>query len=494
MALELTEAADAFLAAARTLVDADVEKVSPSDLIDSYAAIETATRMVPTVGHAILNRLDREVAPTELGATSWWKVLAQRCRISKGDAQKRIAWARLLGSRRAMNGEALAPHLEYTAAVQAEGLIGDDHVQVIKSFFAELPESVDLPTRIQCERTLAGLATQLEPSQLGKAAKHLLAHVHPDGTLTDGDRQRRRGLTLGKQQADGMSRLAGWVTPEWRALFEPLLAKFGPIDPRDPNPPAELPADGAPNSEAADDEPGVDVGSSDEAVDDEPGADPFAGPAPAMPGPPTPPFLDQHWRTLAQRNHDALMMVARMMLRTKNLGQLNGLPVSVVVTTTLQELEKGAGYAVTAGGSHLPISDLIRMAAQAFHYLAVFDKHTAQALYLGRTQRCATGAQKLVLFARDRGCTCPGCDAAGYATQAHHGVADWKNDGQTNVDDMTLACGPDNLMVETTEWTTRRRDDGVFEWIPPPHLDTGQSRINYTHHPERLLAPEDDPP
>jgi hypothetical protein len=213
-----------------------------------------------------------------------------------------------------------------------------------------------------------------------------------------------------------------------------------------------------------------------------------------MPGPATPPFLDQHWRTQAQRNHDAMMMVARMMLCSKNLGQLNGLPVTMVVTTTLQELEKGAGYAVTAGGSHLPISDLIRLAANAFHYLAVFDKHTAQALYLGRSQRCASGAQKLMLFGRDRGCTCPGCDASGYATQAHHGVADWKNDGQTNVDDMTLACAPDNLMVETTEWITRRRDDGVFEWIPPPDLDTGQSRINYTHHPERLLAPGDDDP
>ena len=182
-----------------------------------------------------------------------------------------------------------------------------------------------------------------------------------------------------------------------------------------------------------------------------------------------------------------------MLLCSKGLGLLNGLPVAVVVTTTLQELERGAGFALTAGGSQLPISDLIRMAAHAHHYLAVFDQPTLEALYLGRTQRCATGAQKLMLFARDRGCTCPGCDAAGYATQAHHATADWKHDGQTNVDNMTLACGPDNRIIETTEWATRRRADGIFEWIPPPGLDLGQPRVNDTHHPERLLNDPDPP-
>jgi hypothetical protein len=28
----------------------------------------------------------------------------------------------------------------------------------------------------------------------------------------------------------------------------------------------------------------------------------------------------------------------------------------------------------------------------------------------------------------------------------------------------------------------------MVEWIPPPELDVGQARINYLHHPERLLA------
>ena len=141
------------------------------------------------------------------------------------------------------------------------------------------------------------------------------------------------------------------------------------------------------------------------------------------------------------------------------------------------------------------MTDLIKLAAHSHHYLAVFDQHTEQALHLGRTRRCATGAQRIVLYAKYRGCTRPGCTASGYKCQVHHATADWKNNGQTDINDLTLACAPENRLIEQTEWTTRQRKDGRTEGIPPPHLDTGQARVNDLHHPERMLRPpEDDPP
>ncbi|MDY6999934.1 MAG: hypothetical protein SW019_25375, partial [Actinomycetota bacterium] len=36
-------------------------------------------------------------------------------------------------------------------------------------------------------------------------------------------------------------------------------------------------------------------------------------------------------------------------------------------------------------------------------------------------------------------------------------------------------------------------DRGEVEWIPPPRLDTGQTRINTYHRPERLLRPPEEP-
>jgi len=94
-----------------------------------------------------------------------------------------------------------------------------------------------------------------------------------------------------------------------------------------------------------------------------------------------------------------------------------------------------------------------------------------------------------VLLARDPRLSRPGCTVAGANCQVHHAVNDWADDGHTNVDDLTLACPTDNRMVKPGGWTTRKRKDGRTEWIPPPHLDSGQSRVNNYHHPENYLLP-----
>jgi hypothetical protein len=129
---------------------------------------------------------------------------------------------------------------------------------------------------------------------------------------------------------------------------------------------------------------------------------------------------------------------------------------------------------------------VIRLASHAYHYLTIFDKDTGRALHLGRTRRIASADQRIVLHARDRGCTRPGCTVAGANCQVHHAVADWADDGQTDVDDLTLACPTNNREVKPGGWTTRRRKDGRIEWIPPPHLDSRQSR-------ERLPPPGELP-
>ena len=80
-----------------------------------------------------------------------------------------------------------------------------------------------------------------------------------------------------------------------------------------------------------------------------------------------------------------------------------------------------------------------------------------------------------------------------YGSQVHHAVADWANDGNTNVDDMALACGTRQpTRRPTAAGPPRINDRDEVEWTPPRHLDTGQSRINYYHRPELLLRPTND--
>lgn len=182
----------------------------------------------------------------------------------------------------------------------------------------------------------------------------------------------------------------------------------------------------------------------------------------------------------------------RALLASGKLGHHHGLPATIIVTTTLKDLEAGCGKALTAGGTLLPMSDVIRLAGHAHHYLAIFDNDKTLGLY--HTKRLASPARRIVLYAKDHGCTRPGCDVPGYWTEVHH-VQGWAGTGRTDIDTLTLACGPDNRLVDDNGgWTTTINAHGQVEWTPPPQLDNGQARINHYHLPERLLKPPDDEP
>ena len=423
------------------------------EVVAVQTRLEQGYRSQPAVDHRLIYQLTSQSTPTELGANSWPKVLSEALHISKGEAKRRIKQAELLGPRTALTGESLPPKLPNVAAAQARGEIGAEHLTIITGFFDDLPAHIDGQTRDDAEADLARIATGLGPTQFRQAADRLALLLNQDGDLPDdADRARRRYLTIDKQGIDGMSRIHGLLDPEARATVDAVFAKLaapGMGNPEDENP----------------------------CVDGEPSEEVVQGDA----------------RSQGQRNHDALKAMGRFVLASGVLGKHNGLPCTLIVSTTLQDLQSAAGVAVTAGGSLLPMRDVIRLASQSQHYLVIYDEHTREPLYCGRAKRFATPGQRIVLHALDRGCTRPGCTAPGYWCQVHH-VDGWAADGETNINELTLACGPDNRLVEEGGWTTRKRKDGRTEWIPPPHLDTGQSRVNDHHHPEKYLLPEDDDP
>ena len=94
-------------------------------------------------------------------------------------------------------------------------------------------------------------------------------------------------------------------------------------------------------------------------------------------GAPSQQAIDRDARSTSQRNHDGLTAGLRALLASGKLGQHNGLPASIIITTTLADLEAAAGRGLTGGGTVLPMSDVIRLARHAHHYLAVFDKGKA---------------------------------------------------------------------------------------------------------------------
>ncbi len=420
------------------------------ELVVVLGRMERIVRRAPAAAHPIINRLVAEASPQALGGKSLADVLCTGLKISKSEATGRIADARDLGPRTALTGETLEPQLPRTAAAQERGDLGAEHIKIIRDFFRHLPTWVDYQTRELAENDLVQHGVGLKPEELRKVAEQLMAMLHPDGDYSDAERARRRYLTIGKQGPDGMSEVRGRLDPQGRAILDAVLAKSAA--PGMCNPDDETPCvDGEPDQEAA----------------------------------------RRDTRTQGQRNHDALTAMGRSVLASGELGQHNGLPATIIVTTTLQELESAAGQAVTGGGTLLPMRDVIRLASHAHHYLCIYDKHTREPLYLGRTKRLASAAQRIVLHGLERGCTRPGCTAPPYQCQVHH-IQGWAAEhGPTDINLLTLACGPDNRLAECG-WTVRKRKDGRTEWLPPPHLDTGQARVNNFHHPEKYLVDEDD--
>jgi hypothetical protein len=434
------------------LIDLPLDALDVPDLFVVLDIVEAGRRQLPVIEHDAINKIAGQATPEQIGK-SLKKVLADRLSISGGEAGRRIADAEVLGRRAAMTGEPLAPLWSATASAQRAGEINADHVKEIRRFFKQLPCWVDESTRERAEKMLAQKAPKVRPDELRMLAERLADCLNPDGNYTEEDRASRRGITLGRQGDDGMSRISGYLTPEARAGLDAVLSKWaapGMCDPADESPTV----DGRPSEEA----------------------------------------IKADSRSPARRNHDALNAMCRSVLASGELGSHHGLPVSIVVTTTLQELESAAGLAGTGGGTWLPMADVIRMASHARHYLRIYDKHTSRELYLGETKRIASPAQRIVLHAKDRGCTRPGCTVPGYLSEVHH-VDEWAAHHRTDIDTLTFACGPDHRLLEEEGWTTRKNADGVTEWIPPPHLDFGKPRTNGYWHPQRYFrmdSEEDD--
>ncbi|MDZ4236257.1 MAG: DUF222 domain-containing protein, partial [Dietzia sp.] len=153
------------------------DELTHRELVGLLAELTATVWSVPALEHRILNRLTAEAEPSALGESSWKKVLATALRISTNDAGARLEQAAKLGPRRAMTGESLAPLWAATAAAQAAGLIGGEHVEIIAEFHKELPSWVDVGTREVADTQLAQLAAGVGPAELDAAAGQLLMMI-----------------------------------------------------------------------------------------------------------------------------------------------------------------------------------------------------------------------------------------------------------------------------------------------------------------------------
>jgi hypothetical protein len=422
----------------------------PADVIDSVlATLESAQRKQQTIGFGAINQL-RAARP---GRTRRLRDhLANLLHLSATEAGTRIATAADLAEDQ--------PKLPETAAAARHGLIGAEHIRIIRDMIAKLPDTASDADRARFDLELTGVAIAERPEVLRRDAALLLAEfdaTRDDPITRERSRAARREFVLGPQDADGMSRGRFCVDPEGRAYLEILLAKLA-----------------------------------------RPGMCNSTDPIPAVDGDPDPFAAAGDTRTTGQRNHDAVKAAMRALLASGDLGRHRGLPVTAIITMTLDQVESASGLALTGGGSTVPMEVAIRMAAHAHHYLYIYDEKCGRPLFLGRSKRLATADQRIVLHAIDGGCTVPGCDQSAYNSEVHH-LIDWSPDGTTDIDRLTLTCQDGNLSAGPSdeEWQARRRYDqeslGQTLWYPPKSVDPSrQPNANRFHRRPKRPRPEPD--
>jgi hypothetical protein len=422
----------------------------PGEAVDSVLdTLESAQRRQQSIGFDAINRLRAE-RPGQVRRLR--DRLANLLHLSATEAGARIATAADL------TGE--QPTLPETGAAARHGLIGPEHLRIIRDTLAKLPDTATQADRARFDLELTGVAVAERPEVLRRDAALLLAEydaTHGDPVTRERSRAARREFVLGPQDADGMSRGRFCVDPETRAYLEILFAKLA-----------------------------------------RPGMCNSVDPIPTVDGDPDPVAAAGDTRTTGQRQHDAITAAVRALLASGQLGQHRGLPVTAIITMTLEQLESASGLAFTGGGSTVPMEVAIRMAAHAHHYLYIYDEKCGRPLFLGRSKRLANPDQRIVLHAIDRGCTVPGCDQSAYNCEVHH-LIEWSPEGTTDLDRLTLTCQDGNLSAGPTEdqWQARRRYDeqslGQTLWYPPKSIDpTRQPTTNRFHRRPNPPRPKPD--
>ena len=456
-ALDLVESAET---AIDDLLLTGLTALDDTDLRTLLHTMERLTAKLSVAGHDTVTEISDRGLHNRWGYKNLRRMLVDELHLAPGAAARRLRVAAETSQLRSLTGDVMEPRREDLAEAMVGGHVDEARATAVLDVLDRVPAACSPEEHAAAEAAMVEAARSLPPREIAQVGDRLLAHLDPDGSLTDdGDRARNRGLTLGPQDRQLMSRLTAVLDPATRAMLDVLLEAWaapGRNNPDDPDSPQGAAQDGE-DSTAAEDAARRDT------------------------------------RGPAQRRHDGLAAMLRQVLSTGSLGDHRGMAAKVVVSMSIDQLETLSGVATTYTGGDVPVDDAVELAKRTNGWIAVLDPER-RPLYLGRTRRLASVAQRIAIWLRDRGCTRPGCGAPASHTQAHH-VTDWAAGGPTDVDALTPACHDCHPLVGDgpEQWRTTIVTEGPHRgrcaWIPPASIDPARTpQINHHHHPDELLA------
>ncbi len=359
--------------------------------------IEKLSRQTQSVMLEVIAEIDARGIAVREGFSTTQRLLAGMLQLSAAEARMRVEHAAMVGPRRTITGQTLAPRLPATAAALAAGEIGSGQLRVITETIAALPASVPPLARERAEADLAGYARDFDPRRLRIIAQRLVATLDPDGPPPSADPTATspvRGELWLRDRRDGGVGLEGWLDAEHGSMVRALIEQLA----------------GRPTT-----------------TDGEPDTS-----------------------TVPQRHADALIELCDRARASDEFPSTAGEPPHVTVTTTWDALRTALGAATLDYGQLISAGDARCLACDC-KLIPVVLGSDSEPLDVGRAMRTVPLGIRRALITRDGGCSFPGCDRPPGLCAAHH-VRHWIDLGETKVGNCCLLCPAHHQQVHLQGW------------------------------------------
>ena len=412
---------------------------NPDATAETITAVESAGRLMDAARVYAVAPLARDYPAAEhLGYSSPVAAVATLAQVSERTARTRLAVAEAVTPDLSVSGAPLPPTHAEVATALASGRIGLEAASLITRELDRVTHRVEPEPLAAAEKAMVDLASGIDPSGLplpGASIDYLTteirtigAAIDPDGALPREHRAMQgRAVHIGtREDDDGLVAFRGRLLPDVANLARGTTEAHR----RSPR-----------FADLADDSTGL--------SDD---------------------------RTPAQRRHDAFAEALIAAAAADGAPQLNGHPVTVLVTVTAEDLSNPEGLDSdpigTMAGSQFPVSrTLVERFIDGNGFRQVVVNPAGAILGIGSPERCFTANQTLAIAARDGyRCSTPGCTAQHVALQMHH-VVPWREGGPTSTSNGILLCYWHHRRVDDGPWQYRMvnglpevRGPGVREW------------------------------
>ncbi|SDS67297.1 HNH endonuclease [Brevibacterium sandarakinum] len=491
--------------------------MSPDDAITVVDGLETVNRLVESLSVVTLSVFERAGTPRDYGAKSTKALVQNRLNLSEREAYRRSDMAEQLGDQVNFGGQPVGSKFPVVSEALRNGSLSSTQASTIIGCLKGLPLRVGQDEQLKAERILVEKAPAVRVKDIQQLFNEILGWLDPDGEFPD-EATKRDDLSVSlRQRKDGTWVLRGILDPVTGGIMSGHLTsrikaedKETSTNEKDGEKVTDT-ATGAgalaTDSTSAADQEVVDVfrqvlqGERSDAVDPslnlgvvlQPnGGSDDAKKASAEGDQDVPPGYgvreDGSLVAMAGRQPSVKNKIyerfATMIGRIEMKRVMAGSPFALVVTAKAEDLAEGAGRAVTDSEAAFPMQTASYEGLNGSVFFHLMGEKT-KTMELATERRFATSKQLAIISSRDQGCTFPGCDTPPGWCDAHH-IVPWANEGTTDVNNLTLACGSHHHLIDDTDWHTVMLKDGRPAWVPPVSIDPARRPILHA----RFIAKE----